>query len=155
MNTIPRREQCDRVAKYFEQRALRDVSLAQLIAQQPPHLDPVIFKRAKHVISENERTKRALSALHANDMATLSDLMAQSHFSMKDDFEITTPELDFLVEIISPILGSRGGGVRMTGGGFGGCIIALTPDELVCHVKSIINEKYLLETGAKCRCLRM
>ena len=98
------------------------------------------------MISENTRTKQALEALNDNDMQKMSALMAQSHYSMKNEFEITTPELDFLVEIIDSVLGKEGG-VRMTGGGFGGCVIALTPDKLIEQVKKVIREKYHAKTG--------
>jgi len=140
-----RREQCEAAALHFGKPALRDVTLSQL-ADERINISPVIYQRAKHVISENERTIKALTALNANDMSTMSILMAQSHLSMKNDFEITTPEIDYLVEIVGSILGKRGG-VRMTGGGFGGCIIALTPDDLIENIRNIIDEKYLQETG--------
>jgi len=139
-----RREQCEVAAQHFGKTTLRDVTFTQL-AEEQVNLSQVIYQRAKHVISENERTIKALTALNTNDMATMSLLMAQSHLSMKDDFEITTPEVDYLVEIIGSILGNRGG-VRMTGGGFGGCVIALTPDDLIDSVKKVINEKYQKHT---------
>jgi len=139
-----RREQCEVAAQHFGKTTLRDVTFTQL-AEEQVNLSQVIYQRAKDVISENERTIKALTALNTNDMATMSLLMAQSHLSMKDDFEITTPEVDYLVEIIGSILGNRGG-VRMTGGGFGGCVIALTPDDLIDSVKKVINEKYQKHT---------
>lgn len=140
-----RREQCEAAAKHFNKLALRDVTLNEL-AQEKANLTPVIYQRAKHIITENIRTTQALKALNANDMVTMSQLMAQSHLSMKNDFEITTPELDFLVDIIDTTIGERGG-VRMTGGGFGGCIIALTPDDLVEQVRATIQAQYQEKTG--------
>jgi galactokinase len=140
-----RREQCEAAAKHFNKRALRDVTLDELNNEQAS-LTPLIYKRAKHVVSENTRTVQALKALNTNDMPKMSILMAESHHSMKNNFEITTPELDFLVEIITSIVGNKGG-VRMTGGGFGGCVIALTPDELVKQVRSTIIEQYHIKTG--------
>jgi galactokinase len=140
-----RREQCEAAAKHFHKPALRDITLEELASEQA-NLSPVIYKRARHVISENTRTKQALEALNDNDMQKMSALMAQSHYSMKNEFEITTPELDFLVEIIDSVLGKEGG-VRMTGGGFGGCVIALTPDKLIEQVKKVIREKYHAKTG--------
>jgi len=140
-----RREQCEAATKHFNKPALRDVTLEELVNEQG-NLSPIIYKRARHVISENTRTKQALDALNANDMKKMSALMAQSHHSMKNDFEITTPELDFLVEIIDSVLGKEGG-VRMTGGGFGGCVIALTPNELIEQVKKVIRGKYHAKTG--------
>lgn len=140
-----RRKQCEAAAQHFSKPALRDVTLVELEKEQA-NLAPDIYKRAKHIVTENTRTSQALKALNANDMATMSQLMAQSHLSMKDDFEITTSQLDFLVEIIGDVIGKRGG-VRMTGGGFGGCVIALTPDDLIDQVRDTIKAQYQAKTG--------
>lgn len=142
-----RREQCEQAAKYFGVPALRDVSWNQFKANVK-ELDPVVAKRTKHVITENYRTKVAAKALADNDISKLSFLMAESHQSMKSDFEITVPPIDFLVDIISNRLGERGG-VRMTGGGFGGCVVALMPSELVTEITELIEEKYTNETTLK------
>ncbi len=75
------------------------------------------------MISENQRTQSACRALEQGDIARLSKLMAESHRSMRDDFEISHPAIDTLVELIAEVVGERGG-VRMTGKGFGGCVIA-------------------------------
>ncbi|RND29308.1 galactokinase, partial [Vibrio cholerae] len=99
------------------------VTLAQLTAKQA-ELDPVVAKRARHVITENERTLHAAQALREGNMTRLGELMAASHASMRDDFEITVKEIDTLVEIVQSVIGDQGG-VRMTGGGFGGCVVAL------------------------------
>lgn len=135
-----RREQCEAAAKFFGVKALRDVTLAQLEAAQT-QLDPLIFARARHVISENNRTEAAAVALKNGDIKTLSALMAQSHQSMRDDFAITVPAIDFLVAKVAAICGERGG-VRMTGGGFGGCIVALLPADLVEPVCQHLSQVY-------------
>ncbi|MFA0252533.1 galactokinase, partial [Vibrio sp. 10N.261.45.A4] len=96
-----------------------------------------VFKRARHVITENNRTLEATDALIAGDMKRMGELMAESHASMRDDFEITVSEVDTLVEIVKNVVGSAGG-VRMTGGGFGGCIVALVPPSLVEEIKSSV-----------------
>ncbi|WP_372760449.1 galactokinase [Pseudoalteromonas sp.] len=140
-----RREQCEAAAKHFNKPALRDVTLAELTAEQA-NLAPVIYQRAMHIVTENTRTEQALIALNNNDMQTMSQLMAQSHLSMKNDFEITTTEIDFLVEIIGQVLGEQGG-VRMTGGGFGGCVVALAPEQLVPQIRATINAQYQAKTG--------
>lgn len=140
-----RREQCEAVAKHFDKPALRDVSLAELEADKA-NIDSVLFRRARHVITENDRTVAALDALKANDLKTMGELMVQSHMSLKDDFEVTTSEMDYLVEIIADVVGDKGG-VRMTGGGFGGCVVALAPDELVDGIKATIEELYQAKTG--------
>src|SRR5699024_10984842 len=115
-----RREQCESAAQQFGVKALRDVTMSQF-EQKQHQLEPVVAKRAKHVISENERTLAAAQALTENNLPRLSALMEQSHISMRDDFEITVKEIDTLVDIVKSVLGAQGG-VRMTGGGFGGCI---------------------------------
>mgnify|MGYP000539256400 CR=1 FL=1 len=74
--------------------------------------------------------------------------MAESHESMKILFEITTPEIDYLVSLVSEVLGDSGG-VRMTGGGFGGCVVALVPDNLVENVKQVVSSHYYNKTGIK------
>lgn len=142
-----RREQCEAVAQFFARPALRDVSLAELEAAQSD-IEPILYKRAKHVVSENARTTMALIALKANDMAKMSELMRGSHLSLKDDFEVTTPEMDYLVEIVHEVLGNQGG-VRMTGGGFGGCVVALAPTDKVDEIKSVVAQNYQSKTGLK------
>ncbi|MEP1445210.1 MAG: galactokinase [Paraglaciecola sp.] len=142
-----RRKQCEAVASHFDKPALRDVTLEQLLAAEND-LEAELVKRAKHVITENTRTESALTALQNNDMEKMSQLMAQSHLSLKNDFEISTPEIDFLVDTIAAQLGSEGG-VRMTGGGFGGCVIALAPKYLVDAVTQKIAATYQQQTGLK------
>lgn len=142
-----RREQCEAAAVHFGVSHLRDVSIEQF-EQDSSVLPPVVAKRAKHVIYENERALQSVAALEQNDIAKISRLMAESHESMKTLFEITTPEIDYLVSIVSSVLGSKGG-VRMTGGGFGGCIVALVPDDLVEPVKAEVASKYQDKTGLK------
>lgn len=140
-----RRLQCEQAARSFGVKALRDVTMAQFKAKVA-QLDETVAKRARHVISENERTIEAAQALRAQDMKRLGELMAQSHASMRDDFEITVTEIDTLVEIVKGVIGEQGG-VRMTGGGFGGCVVALVPPALVKPVKAAVEEKYPQATG--------
>ena len=140
-----RRQQCEAVAKYFGVSALREVTMAQLNAAEK-EIEPELFKRARHVVSENTRAVNTLKALKTNDMATISAEMKASHISLRDDFEVTTKEMDGLVEMIDSVLGAKGG-VRMTGGGFGGCVVALVPNNLVTKVTDIINSKYEQEFG--------
>lgn len=140
-----RRQQCEQAAAVFGVPALRDVSWQQFLAGEAT-LDPVVAKRARHVISENDRTELAAAAMNAGDIAKISQLMADSHRSMKDDFEITVPAIDTLVEILSAELGQRGG-VRMTGGGFGGCVVALVPENDVAHLTELVTQQYPAKTG--------
>lgn len=115
-----RRTQCEAAAAHFGVRALRDLDVL------PPQgsLDAVAWRRARHVISENARTQAAADALRAGDFRLLGDLMAQSHVSMRDDFEITLAAIDRLVAILATAIGDQGG-ARMTGGGFGGAVVAV------------------------------
>lgn len=142
-----RRQQCEAAAKTFGVKALRDVTLAQLTAKQA-ELDPVVAKRARHVITENERTLHAAQALREGNMPRLGELMAASHASMRDDFEITVKEIDTLVEIVQSVIGDQGG-VRMTGGGFGGCVVALVHPKQVEAVQQAVAEHYEAATGLK------
>ena len=142
-----RRQQCETAAKALGVKALRDVTLDEL-KRIENKLDPIVFKRARHIITENERTLKAALALANSDYTLLSNLMAQSHNSMRDDFEITVPAIDYLVEIIHNILGAQGG-VRMTGGGFGGCVVALVPKNKVDDVKAVVNDNYFKKFGIK------
>nr|WP_093329440.1 galactokinase [Thalassotalea agarivorans] len=142
-----RRAQCEEVAAIFNAKSLREVTLAQLMTKQDT-LPDALFRRARHVITESARTEKALTALTAHDMAQMGQLMVESHQSLKDDFEVTVPQLDYLVEIIMAVLGDQGG-ARMTGGGFGGCVVALAPQHLVAKVKQAIADQYHAHTGIK------
>ncbi|MEI8595755.1 galactokinase [Photobacterium sp. Hal280] len=142
-----RRQQCEAAAQAFGVKALRDVDSASFLSKAD-QLDPVVARRARHIITENARTLQAAQALAQGDLATLGQLMAASHQSMRDDFEITVPEIDTLVDIVKAAIGERGG-VRMTGGGFGGCVVALVPAELVASVQQAVESQYQNATGLK------
>jgi galactokinase len=104
-------------------------------------LDPVPFRRARHVVTENARTLVMPSALAAGDWQRIGALMAASHASMRDDFEITLPEIDKLVAALA--VSTRGiGGARMTGGGFGGCVVALTRNDLVSDLQAAARQHF-------------
>jgi galactokinase len=140
-----RRRECEAAAAHFGVPALRDVA-PDLFALHQDELDETVTKRARHVITENARTEAAAVALAAGDLKLMGQLMAESHVSMRDDFEITVPAIDALVEIIGAVIGERGG-VRMTGGGFGGCVVALAPQELVPAVEAAIAAEYPAVSG--------
>lgn len=142
-----RREQCEEAARIFGVKALRDVSIEEFNAKAH-ELDEMVAKRARHVITENDRTEEAAKVLASGDMKRMAVLMAESHASMRDDFEITVKEVDALVDIVKNVIGTEGG-VRMTGGGFGGCIVALVPPVLVDEVKAAVEELYETATGLK------
>lgn len=135
-----RRQQCETAARFFGVKALRDVD-PNLFFSIQDELDPVVAKRARHVITENERTLAAADALACGDLKLMGQLMHESHISMRDDFEITVPPIDHLVDIVKSVIGEQGG-VRMTGGGFGGCIVALMPTSLVEPVRTAVAREY-------------
>ncbi|MEQ5225100.1 galactokinase [Proteus cibi] len=142
-----RRQQCEEAARILNVSALRDATLEDLLAKKAL-MSEVVYRRARHVITENSRTLDAAEALRQGDLTTLSQLMMQSHHSMRDDFEITVNEVDSLVEIVKSVIGDRGG-VRMTGGGFGGCVVALVTPDLVDKVVDSVKAQYEAKTGLK------
>jgi galactokinase len=147
-----RREQCEAAATHFGVKALRDVSLMDLVdAVHSEKLDPVVYQRARHVITENLRTVEAAEALMVGDLPRMGRLMAESHRSMRDDFEITVPPIDTLVAILQQHIGTEGG-ARMTGGGFGGCVVALLRPERVSEVVAAVEREYPAKTGLQPTC---
>mmetsp|Transcript_25041 Transcript_25041/g.48709 ORF Transcript_25041/g.48709 Transcript_25041/m.48709 type:complete len:437 (+) Transcript_25041:67-1377(+) len=140
-----RRSQCEEAAQHFGVSHLRDVSIQDLLKEEKA-LDPQTFRRARHVVTENDRTEAARKALEKGDLVKMGKLMAESHVSMKDDFEITVPPIDGLVSIIGKVIGDEGG-VRMTGGGFGGSVVCLCKDDKVEAVKKAVEEQYPALSG--------
>ena len=138
-----RRRQCEAAATRMGVAALRDATLDMLAAAS---LDAVTKMRARHVITENQRTLDAADALAKSDLATLGMLMAQSHASMRDDFEITVPPVDALVVMLQKAIGTQGG-ARMTGGGFGGACVAVMPSAMVADVQAAIAAEYRTPEG--------
>ena len=145
-----RRQECEQAAKFFGVKALRDVTPEQFHARENELKaeSELAYKRAKHVVYEDQRVLDAVAALKANDMVKLGQLMGESHDSMRDDFEITIPEIDYLVELAQVAIG-KNGGARMTGGGFGGCIVCLVPNEKVEALRQLIADNYEKQTGIK------
>lgn len=142
-----RRKQCEEAAHRLGVTSLREATIEQL-ESSAEHLSDPVFRRARHVISENERTLAMARALEESDYGAVSRLMAESHRSMREDFEITVEPVDMLVEIIAQVIDVRGG-VRMTGGGFGGCVVALVPRELVGAVEQAVSDEYHKRTGIR------
>lgn len=142
-----RREQCENAAKILGIKALRDATMPMLDAKKG-EMDDVTYRRARHVITEDERVLEAVKAFEAGDLATLAEKMYASHCSMRDDFEITIPEIDGLVEIIRKAIGENAA-VRMTGGGFGGSVVAVVEPSKVPQVKAAIDAEYEKISGKK------
>jgi galactokinase len=126
--------------------ALRDVNLDDL-ENHSHHLSDVIYKRVRHVVTENDRVKKAATALEMGDIAEFGRLMADSHRSLRNDFEVSTLELDLMVELSN---GQKGVyGARMTGGGFGGCTINLVEAAHAQEVQQRLEQRYEARTGLR------
>ena len=109
--------------------------------------DKVAYRRARHVVGEVQRTVDAVEALKAGDIETFGKLMNASHVSLRDDYEVTGPELDAMAEEAWKIEGVLGS--RMTGGGFGGCTVSLVKDEAIDNFKEQVGKNYEKRTGIK------
>ena len=109
--------------------------------------DPIAKKRARHVVGEVARTAAAVEALKRGEIAYFGELMTASHVSLRDDYEVTGPELDALAEAAWQVEGVLGS--RMTGGGFGGCTVSLVRDEAIETFKAFVGEEYEKKTGLK------
>jgi galactokinase len=134
-----RRAQCEAAAHALGVPALRDATLDRL-EHARAGLDPVLYRRARHVITENDRAVRAAAAIRASDWPEVGRLMDASHASLRDDYEVSCPELDWLVAHASALEGVIG--TRMTGGGFGGCTVGLVRGEAVDDVTRRIRAGY-------------
>ena len=107
--------------------------------------DPVCRRRARHAVAENERTIQAVAALREGDLAKFGQLMNASHVSLRDDYEVSCPEMDLLTEIAWSIPGVLGS--RMTGGGFGGCTVSIVKNEAIDTFRETITTRYEAKTG--------
>jgi galactokinase len=144
-----RRAQCEEAAKILGVPSLRDASPEQLEAARGK-MDSVVYRRAKHVIGEIERTVHAAEGVRASNWPTVGQLMYASHASLRDDYEVSCAELDVVVDIAQKI-GTKGGvfGCRMTGGGFGGCTVALVRADAVDSVSKQVAAEYEQRTKIK------
>ena len=141
-----RRTQCEAVAKFFGVTALRDVTLDQL-NEKREKLDRVAYRRALHVISENERTLQAAEVMKRGEASELGQLMELSHMSLRDDFEVSSRELNLMVECAERQAGCYG--ARMTGAGFGGCAVALVRKDAAEAFSAGVAAEYQAETSLK------
>lgn len=141
-----RRRQCEAAAKALGVKSLRSCTLADINAA-PSKLDNLVFRRARHVVTEIERTTTAARAFADGDWKTAGALMYASHGSLRGDYEVSCPELDNVVKIAHGI-GLKGGvyGCRMTGGGFGGCCVALVESSKVKAIAATIAKAYKAKT---------
>ena len=144
-----RREQCEAAAKALDVVSLREASSAML-AERKTELEEILFRRARHVVGEIERTTAAAAAIGAARWNEVGRLMYSSHASLRDDYEVSCPELDILVAAASE-LGAECGiiGSRMTGGGFGGCTVSLVKTDVATTVADEVCTRYREQTGVE------
>ena len=142
-----RRAECEEAAKIIGVKSLRDATPDQL-EKAKGKLSDVVYRRARHVIGEIERTVHAAEGIRQSNWPTVGQLMYASHAALRDDYEVSCKELDVVVEIAEDI-GYRGGvyGCRMTGGGFGGCCVALVKADAVDAITKKIAADYKTKTG--------
>jgi galactokinase len=144
-----RRAQCEEAARILGIPSLRHAT-AETVNGAKPKMSDVVYRRARHIVSEIERTVHAAEGVRASNWPTVGQLMYASHASLKDDYEVSCPELDAVVDIALNI-GLKGGvyGCRMTGGGFGGCTVALVDSSRVQAISEQIATAYEKKTGIK------
>lgn len=144
-----RRAQCESALKALQTvkpiKALGELTNAEFDAIASAILDPVERRRARHAVYENNRTLEAVKALEANDVKRFGELMNASHVSLRDDYEVTGPELDTLAELAwqqDGVLGSR-----MTGGGFAGCTVSIVRDAAIPAFEKNVGDAYTAKIG--------
>jgi galactokinase len=138
-----RRAQCSAAATAFGVAALRDLDPADLAAP-PLGLDPLALRRARHVVTENQRVRDAAEAMRTCDLARLGLLMRQSHQSLRDDFEVSSAALDAMAAVAND---AGCWGARMTGAGFGGCVVAVVDASESDRFVAAATESYYGRTG--------
>jgi galactokinase len=142
-----RRAECETAAKILGVPSLR-AATADALEETRGKMDGAVFRRARHVIGEIERTVHAAEGIRASNWPTVGQLMYASHRSLRDDYEVSCAELDAVVEIAENI-DIKGGvfGCRMTGGGFGGCAVALVKADAIAGISKKLSADYLDKTG--------
>jgi galactokinase len=146
-----RREQCERAVQLLSPdlpgiRALRDVSPDDL-QRLRRHLPELIYRRARHVVADNARVLQAAEALQKGDVAMVGTLMKACHVSLRDDYEVSSPELDRLAEAAWEVEGCYG--ARLTGAGFGGCTVALVAADAVPEFEAHVSAAYEAAFGRR------
>jgi galactokinase len=123
---------------------LRDLNISDL-GRMEQVLPPVVARRARHVVTEDARVLAAVEGMRSNDLVRLGRLMYESHASLRDDYEVSCPELDTLVEIARRQSGCLG--ARLTGAGFGGCTANLVQNEAIPAFVASVGREYKAKTG--------
>jgi galactokinase len=146
-----RRAECEGAAQQLGVRMLRDLEIADL-----PRIEALpapLRQRARHVVTENARVIEAVAALRAGDLPRLGQLLKTAHASLRDDFQVSVPEIDKLVEIADQTDGVHG--ARLTGGGFGGSIVVLADRDQAAAAAVTIARRYQEATGRTATTLRL
>ncbi|MBU0638923.1 MAG: galactokinase [Planctomycetes bacterium] len=151
-----RQQQCQQAVAYFHAldprvRALRDVT-PELLDEHAPRMPSLAVARARHVVTENQRTLAAATALRRNDLEAVGRLLCASHRSLRDDYEVSCAEVDQLVAVLHGVDGVLG--ARLTGGGFGGCVVALARAEAVDQIEEEVRTGYKGGVDSQCRLIR-
>jgi galactokinase len=139
-----RRQQCEEAAAFFGLKSLRNLSVPALKAAEGK-LDPLAYRRARHVLTENERVLQVVDAFRREDGAAAGELMNASHASLRDDFEVSCHELDQMVSAAQSHPACYG--ARMTGAGFGGCAVALVQQNAIADFIAKVSTAYSHATG--------
>ncbi len=137
-----RRKECSEAARILGVESLRDATIADAATLHAP-----LDRRTRHVVSENDRVQLAVDALRKQDASQLGELMWQSHNSLRDDFEVSCPELDLLVDLARETDGVLGS--RLTGAGFGGCTVSVVRADAVDEFRNRVVDMYASKTGGK------
>ena len=140
-----RRIQCEAAARFFEVKALRDVSVAEFEKRKEEMKADAVMQRARHIITENQRVLDAMAAMHAEDVVRLGKLFNASHASLRDDFEVSSEALNQIVETAQAQ--SACFGARMTGAGFGGCAVALVRQDSLEAFAEAVGAAYRSKSG--------
>jgi galactokinase len=144
-----RRQQCETGVRILQRHkpeitSLRDVSI-ELLAEHRVEMDPVIFQRCEYVVQENQRVQTACEALKKNDFRTFGQKMYESHAGLSRGYQVSSPDLDLLVEVASSVPGVLG--ARMMGAGFGGCTINLVEQSGVQELVATVQERSIQRSG--------
>ena len=131
-----RRQACERAAAALGVRSLREVTDSTQLASLT---DPGLRRLSGHVVAEQRRVLRAAELLRAGDHRTMASLLTESHHSLRDNFRMSWPEAD---EAVAAAVEAGAAGARMTGGGFGGCVVALAPVERATHIRAAVTERF-------------
>jgi galactokinase len=140
-----RRSQCEEAARWFGVPALRDISVEEFNKRSKSELSEVVLRRARHIVTENERVLEAMQVMKSGNVKRLGELFNASHDSLRDDFEVTNDALNIMVDCARAQKDCYG--ARMTGAGFGGCAVALVKEENAEEFVRAVSAAYGQESG--------